>query len=45
MLKAQYTERGPIPQNSITAVEFDAPALAEDEALVGCWHLVYPHSV
>ena len=34
MLKAQYTERGPIPQNSITAVEFDAPALAEDEALV-----------
>ena len=34
MLKAQYTERGPIPQNSITAVEFEAPALAEDEALV-----------
>ena len=34
MLKAQYTERGPIPQNSICAVEFDIAELAEDEALV-----------
>lgn len=34
MLKAQYSERGPIPEQSIAAVEFDAPALAEDEALV-----------
>ncbi len=34
MLKAQYSERGPIPEQSIAAVEFEAPALAEDEALV-----------
>jgi len=34
MLKAQYQERGPIPHASISAVEFDAPALADDEALV-----------
>ncbi|MFT5889792.1 MAG: trans-2-enoyl-CoA reductase [Zhongshania sp.] len=34
MLKAQYNERGPIPQDVISAVEFEAPELAEDEALV-----------
>ncbi|WP_295875251.1 zinc-dependent alcohol dehydrogenase family protein [uncultured Zhongshania sp.] len=34
MLKAQYNERGPVPQESITAVEFEAPTLADDEALV-----------
>lgn len=34
MLKAQYSERGPIPEQSIAAVEFEALALAEDEALL-----------
>jgi mitochondrial enoyl-[acyl-carrier protein] reductase / trans-2-enoyl-CoA reductase len=34
MLKAQYTERGPVPQAVIQAVPFDRPALAQGQALV-----------
>jgi mitochondrial enoyl-[acyl-carrier protein] reductase / trans-2-enoyl-CoA reductase len=34
MLKAQYTERGPVPQAVINAVPFDRPALAQGQALV-----------
>ena len=34
MLKAQYTERGPVPQAVIDAVPFDRPALAQGQALV-----------
>lgn len=34
MLKAQYTERGPVPQAVIAAVPFDRPALAQGQALV-----------
>ncbi|WP_255440415.1 alcohol dehydrogenase catalytic domain-containing protein [Caenimonas sedimenti] len=34
MLKAQYTQRGPVPQDVISAVPFDRPALAEGQALV-----------
>jgi len=34
MLKAQYTERGPVPQAVIEAVAFDRPALAQGQALV-----------
>lgn len=34
MLKAEYTERGPVPQDVIEAVEFEAPALQEDEVLL-----------
>ena len=34
MLKAQYNERSSIPQDVISAVEFDKPELQEDETLV-----------
>ena len=34
MLKAQYTERGPVPQAVIAAVPFDRPVLAQGQALV-----------
>ena len=34
MLKAQYNERGPVPQAVIGAVPFDRPVLARGEALV-----------
>ncbi|GAB3252194.1 zinc-dependent alcohol dehydrogenase family protein [Chitinimonas naiadis] len=34
LLKAQYTERGPIPQASIAPVAFERPALVQGEALV-----------
>jgi NADPH:quinone reductase-like Zn-dependent oxidoreductase len=34
MLKAQYTERGPVPQAVIQAVPFDRPVLAQGQALV-----------
>jgi len=34
MLKAQYETRGPVPQDVISAVEFDTPELAEGEVLV-----------
>jgi trans-2-enoyl-CoA reductase len=34
MLRAQYTERGPVPQAVIEAVSFDRPALAQGQALV-----------
>lgn len=34
MLKAEYTERGPIPQDVIQAVEFEAAPLKEDEVLL-----------
>lgn len=34
MLKAQYTERGPVPQAVIEAVPFERPALAPGQALV-----------
>lgn len=34
MLKAEYTERGPVPQDVIQAVEFEAPELASDEVLL-----------
>lgn len=34
MLKAQYTERGPVPQAVIEAVPFERPALAAGQALV-----------
>ena len=34
MLKAQYTQRGPVPQAVIEAVPFDRPALAQGQALV-----------
>lgn len=34
MLKAQYTERGPVPQDVIQAVEFEAPELAADDVLL-----------
>lgn len=34
MLKAQYTERGPVPQAVIEAVPFDRPVLASGQALV-----------
>ena len=34
MLKAQYDERGPVPQDLIRAVEFDKPTLTQGQALV-----------
>jgi NADPH:quinone reductase-like Zn-dependent oxidoreductase len=34
MLKAQYTRRGPVPQDVIDAVPFDRPVLAPGQALV-----------
>lgn len=34
MLKAQYTRRGPVPQDVIDAVPFDRPVLAPGRALV-----------
>ena len=34
MKKAQYTQRGPVPQASIECVEFPDPVLAEGQALV-----------
>jgi NADPH:quinone reductase-like Zn-dependent oxidoreductase len=34
MLKAQYAERGPVPQAVIEAVPFTAPVLAQGQALV-----------
>ncbi|BDX07929.1 zinc-dependent alcohol dehydrogenase family protein [Planctobacterium marinum] len=34
MLKAEYKERGPVPQDVIEAVEFTAPAPQHDEILV-----------
>jgi len=34
MKKAQYTERGPLPQASIECVDFPEPVLAEGQALV-----------
>lgn len=34
MLKAQYTERGPVPQDVVEAVEFDAAPLKEDDVLL-----------
>ena len=34
MLKAQYTQRGPVPQAVIEAVPFTAPVLAQGQALV-----------
>jgi mitochondrial enoyl-[acyl-carrier protein] reductase / trans-2-enoyl-CoA reductase len=34
MLKAQYTERGPVPQAVIEAVAFERPVLAQGQALV-----------
>ena len=34
MLRAQYSSRGPVPQASIDAVEFDLPPLTEGQALV-----------
>ncbi len=34
MLRAEYAKRGPIPQDVIDCVEFDAPALQADEALI-----------
>ena len=34
MLRAQYETRGPVPQDVIHAIEFDAPPLHPDEALV-----------
>ncbi len=34
MQRAQYTERGPVPQASITAVEFTLPPLTQGQALI-----------
>ena len=34
MQRAQYTERGPVPQSSITAVEFTPPPLTQGQALI-----------
>ncbi len=34
MLRAQYAERGPVPQEVIDAVEFEAPALLKGEVLL-----------
>ena len=34
MQRAQYTERGPVPQASITAIEFSLPPLTEGQALI-----------
>ena len=34
MQRAQYTERGPIPQASIVAIEFSLPPLADGQVLV-----------
>ena len=34
MQRAQYTERGPIPQASIAAVEFTLPSLVQGQALI-----------
>ena len=34
MQRAQYTERGPVPQASITAVEFTPPPLTQGQALI-----------
>lgn len=34
MLKAQYTQRGPVPQDVIDAVPFERPVLAAGQALV-----------
>jgi mitochondrial enoyl-[acyl-carrier protein] reductase / trans-2-enoyl-CoA reductase len=34
VLKAQYTQRGPVPQDVIAAVPFEAPALAAGQALI-----------
>lgn len=34
MLKAQYERRGPVPQDVISAVEFEAPALQPGQVLV-----------
>jgi len=34
MQRAQYTERGPVPQASITAVEFSPPPLTQGQALI-----------
>ena len=34
MLKAQYTRRGPVPQDVIAAFPFDRPVLAAGQALV-----------
>ena len=33
-LKAQYEQRGPVPQDVIKPVPFDTPALAPGQALV-----------
>lgn len=34
LVKAQYTQRGPVPEASIEAVAFDAPELQQGQALV-----------
>ena len=34
MQRAQYTERGPVPQASITAVEFTPPSLEKGQVLI-----------
>ena len=34
MIRAQYERRGPVPQDVIDAVEFDAPPLDAGQALV-----------
>ena len=34
MLRAEYETRGPVPQDVIHAVEFEAPSLEEGQALV-----------
>src|SRR5262245_2474068 len=34
MLKAQYDERGPVPQDVIRAVEFERPVLGAGQALI-----------
>jgi hypothetical protein len=34
MLRAQYQRRGPVPQDVIEAVEFQAPRLDAGQALV-----------
>ena len=34
MKRAQYSERGPVPQNVIAAVEFTTPELASGQVLI-----------
>ncbi|WP_426415002.1 zinc-dependent alcohol dehydrogenase family protein [Aestuariirhabdus sp. LZHN29] len=34
MLKAQYTERGPVPESSIEALSWDKPALSSGQVLI-----------